>query len=494
MPFSTRWAHRFHRLRWKLTFFYLLTTLLVLIALELLGGLLLLFGLTTSPMTGFAFQVGTVAQNIGANFLGPFANRAALSEALNEWRHDSGIEFQGFVVVIDPTGQVLAAAGDHPPTPGTHLSSHIPASVQRLLREAFTHDPSTVTNQTTSSWQSNGTIYLVAPVVSEHHIRGALLVEAHQVQVFSSTFWKSAPMLLPYISSSLLFFFVGTGAVGLAFGMVTARSLIRRIRRILASAEVWGQGDFSAFVEDTSADELGQLAQRLNRMAQEFHDLLHTRQELATLQERNRLARELHDSVKQHVFALSIWIRNTKTLIGHDEKAAQAQLAEAEQAIRQTQQELTALIRALRPMALTGHDLSQGLQEYGQSWQKQTGIRVAFEVNGKREIAPAIEEAFFRIAQEALANVARHSRAHLVTLQLDIGPEMRLTISDNGCGFDVRRVDRPGVGLASMRERMDALHGHIEIHSQPGRGTSITVRCAQPPEYEPNDMVTKESR
>lgn len=173
---STRFAQRFHRLQWKLALFYMLTTLLVLIALELVGALLLLFGLTMSPTAGFAFQVGTVAQNVGANFLGPFANRAALGEALSEWRQNSGTSFEGFVVVVDPAGRVLAEAGDRPPTTGTPLPPQLPASVQRLLREAFTHDPSTVTNQTTVIWQDNGTVYIAAPVVSEHRIRGAVLV------------------------------------------------------------------------------------------------------------------------------------------------------------------------------------------------------------------------------------------------------------------------------------------------------------------------------
>lgn len=494
MPFSTRFAQRFHRLRWKLTFFYLITTLLVLIALELVGVLLLLFGLTLSPTTGFAFQVGTVAQNVGANFLGPFANRAALGEALNEWRWDSGIKFEGFVVVVDPAGGVLASAGDHPPAPGTHPTPHFPASVQRLLREAFTHDPSTVTNQTTATWQENGTVYLVAPVVSEHHIRGALLVEARQVQLLSPALWKSAPTFLLYAGSSLLLFFVGTGTVGLAFGIVTARGLVRRIRRILDSVEKWSQGEFSTFVEDAYADELGQLAQRLNHMAHQLHDLLHTRQILATLQERNRLARELHDSVKQEVFALSIWLRNTRALIGRDEEAAKQQLSEAEQVIRQTQLELTSLIRELRPVALDGKGLAQALQDYVLTWRERTNIIATFEVDGEQEIAPAIEGAFFRIAQEALANVARHSQASLVTLRLDISTEVSLSISDNGCGFDIRQVGEPGVGLASMRERVDALHGQIEIHSQKGLGTTITVRCKQQLERELCDTMTREER
>lgn len=479
MPFVTRFAQRFHQLRWKLTFSYLITTLLALIVLGLAGGLLLLFGLLFSPAAGFAFQVGTVAQNVSANFLGPFANRAALSDALDGWYHDSGTEFEGTIFVVDPTGMVLASAGDRPLAPGTYPTPNFPANVQQLLQETFTRDPSTVSNQTTATRQENNTTYLVAPIVSEQHIRGALLVEAHQVQLISPTLWKSAPTIFLYASGSLLFFFVGAGTIGLASGIVTARSLTRRIRRILDSAEKWSQGEFSTFVDDASTDELGQLAQRLNLMAHQLQDLLYTRQVLATLQERNRLARDLHDSVKQEIFALSIWLRNTRALIGRDEEAAKQQLTEAEKVIRQTQMELASLISELRPVALDGKDLAQALRDYVQTWRTQTNIDASIVVNGKQEIAPAIEGTFFRIAQEALTNVARHSQASLVTLQLDINAIVSLSIRDNGCGFDTRHISKPGVGLASMRERMDALQGQIEIQSQKGQGTTIIVQCKQ---------------
>jgi signal transduction histidine kinase len=494
MSFSGRFAQRFRRLQWKLAFFYILTTLLVLFALELAGALLLLFGLTMFPLNGFAFQVGIVAQNVGANFLGPFANRAALDGALRDWRQNSGISFEGYVVVVDSAGRVLAAAGDQPPVPDTSLSSQLPESVQQLLREAFVHDPSTVTKQTTAISENNGTDYIVAPVVSERRIRGALLVKARQVQIFSPALWKAFPTFLLYAGGSLLIFFIGAGVVGVAFGVATARSLVHRIRRILASVEQWSRGEFSTFVEDASSDELGQLAQRLNLMAHQLHDLLYTRQALAALQERNRLARELHDSVKQEVFALSIWLRNARALIGRDEEAAKQQLSEAERVIRQTQLELTSLIRELRPVALSGKVLARALQDYVQTWREQTGIRAILEVHGEQEVVAAIEEAFFRIAQEALANVARHSQASLVTLRLDVGPGVRLSISDDGCGFDVERAGATGVGLASMRERVEELHGQIEIQSQPGQGTTITVRCAQQPEGEPCETMTGDER
>jgi signal transduction histidine kinase len=492
VKFLTRFIRRFRRLQWKLTLFYTLTTVLILSALEIIFALLLL-GFVTLNTTGLlAAQIGTVAQNIGVNFTGPFANRAALAEALREWRQGSGTEFQGYLAVIAPDGHVLVGVGDHAPVEGADLRSALPSSVQQQLLHAFASHPSPASTLVTSTSEEKGITSLVAPIMSEQKIRGALLVRAQHVQFHSSDLWSYAPSFLLYAGGSLLIFFVGAGFVGLVFGVVTAHSLVRRIRRILTSVDGWSQGDFSLVVHDTSQDELGQLAQRLNTMAGQLHTLLHTRQDLAQLQERNRLARELHDSVKQQVFALSIWVRNTKALIGRDEEAARFQLTEAEQVIRQTQRELTALIRELRPVALEGKNLAQALRDYLSHWQEQTGISAALEVSGEDQVSPAIEEAFFRIAQEALANVARHSQASLVALQLEVGEVVTLSISDNGCGFEEKLVHQQGVGLSSMRERMHALHGSIEIQSTKGKGTTIVVQCEQQQKRRTLDPLVRE--
>ncbi|EFH80323.1 integral membrane sensor signal transduction histidine kinase [Ktedonobacter racemifer DSM 44963] len=479
VKFPTRFFRRFRRLQWKLTIFYTLSTVLVLSLLEIITALLLL-GFVTANATGLlATQVGIAGQNIGSNFTGPLVNRATLSQALKEWRQGSGTEFQGFIAALDSSGHVLAAFGDHAPAENSDLLRAVSPGIQQQIREALAVTPATVTNLSTSTYEEKGTVSIVAPMVSEQKIRGVLLVIAQHVQFHSDNLWEYAPAFLFYGGGSLLIFFVGAGIIGLVFGVVTAHGLVRRLKRILASVDGWGRGDFSTLVLDTSNDELGQLALRLNHMAEQLRDLLHTRQSLAQLQERNRLARELHDSVKQQIFALSIWVRNTKGLIGHDEEAARQQINEAEQVIRQTQQELTALIRELRPVALSDKNLAQALQEYAHTWQKQTGISVTFEGSEAQLASPNIEEAFFRIAQEALTNVARHSQASAVTLRLAVGEVVTLSISDNGRGFDVRQANQQGVGLSSMRERIQALRGHIEIQSEEGQGTMITLQCEQ---------------
>ncbi len=148
--------------------------------------------------------------------------------------------------------------------------------------------------------------------------------------------------------------------------------------------------------------------------------------------------------------------------------------------MRQAQQELTSLIRELRPTALEGKGLAAALRELATEWTQQTGIvaNLRADAEGTQTLPLSIEEALFRIAQEALANVARHSKATLVQMQLVIADEtVTLSITDNGQGFETTSKGGMGVGLLSMRERMKALGGDARIESAPGKGTTISAYC-----------------
>jgi NarL family two-component system sensor histidine kinase LiaS len=260
--------------------------------------------------------------------------------------------------------------------------------------------------------------------------------------------------------------------VGTLTGLVVTRGLTRRLHTITRVATAWSGGDFQVAIRDTSRDELGRLAQDLNRMAEQVRTLLITQQELAVIEERNRLARDLHDSIKQNVFAAALLIGAARAYLPPDTLPAQTYLADAEALAEQTRQELTALIRELRPARLDDKGLVIALRGYTEDWSRRMGIAVALRVQGERIIALDIEEALFRVAQEALANIARHSGAEHVTIQLAWdGAQVRLTISDDGAGFDVAHAKGRGIGLASMRERMAAHNGTLKISSATGATT-----------------------
>jgi NarL family two-component system sensor histidine kinase LiaS len=299
--------------------------------------------------------------------------------------------------------------------------------------------------------------------------------------LFLSIFWNN-------FQASGVYFILLASAVGTLTGLLITRNVTRRLRRITQAAEAWSKGEFAVEVRDPTRDEIGQLGQDLNGMAEQLHTLLATREELAVVEERNRLARDLHDSIKQNVFATALLVGAARTHLPPDTQPAQSYLAEAEALAEQTRQELTALIRELRPARLADKGLVVVLRDYAEDWSRRMGIAVAMHVQGERATALDVEEALFRVAQEALANVARHSRAMHVTIYLIWeGALVRLTIADDGIGFDVAHANGRGVGLASMRERLAAHNGSLHIASGPGATTveaTILLPSAEKPAQE----------
>jgi NarL family two-component system sensor histidine kinase LiaS len=268
--------------------------------------------------------------------------------------------------------------------------------------------------------------------------------------------------------------------IGVVTGAIISANLRIRVMRIARSAEAWSQGDFSATIHDRAGDELGQLARDLNRMAEQIQTLLLSRQALAVVEERNRLARDLHDTVKQQVFANALLVRAARKQLARDPNVAEAHLIEAEELANQTQQELIELIRALRPAALADQGLVAVLRSYGEDWSRQMGIAVDMRVRGARTTPLDIEDALLRVAQEALANVARHSGAREAHIELAWDRvQVSLIVRDDGGGFDLAHAAGKGLGMASMRERVEAVGGTLRLSSS-SSGTTVEaiVPCA----------------
>jgi signal transduction histidine kinase len=172
-----------------------------------------------------------------------------------------------------------------------------------------------------------------------------------------------------------------------------------------------------------------------------------------------------------------------RELVAQNPAAAEAHLAEAERLGRQAQGELAALIRQLRPAALEGKGLVSALQEYLADWSRQTGIACELRLQGERPLPLTIEQALYRVTQEALSNASRHSQASAVEIHLGWKPAaVTLSIADNGCGFSPANGRPPsGIGLQSMRERVEILGGRLEIVSQPGIQITATIPLPNQP-------------
>jgi signal transduction histidine kinase len=262
--------------------------------------------------------------------------------------------------------------------------------------------------------------------------------------------------------------------VGALFGRLASRGLRKRLATLSAASQAWSMGDFSVSPRDRSGDEIGELTRNLSGMAEQLQTLIYTNDELARMEERNHLARDLHDTVKQQTYAARLQLTAAKNLLGSDPTAAAGHIDTALQLNRETQQELKHVIDELRPAALQGKGLAEALKEYADRWQEHTGIKVEMVVSGERSLPLDMEQALYRVLQEAFSNIARHAKAD--TVSLSMSPEgVTLIVADNGRGFDVDAVSPNSYGLAGMRGRLSEVGGTLEVESMPNEGTTITA-------------------
>ena len=265
------------------------------------------------------------------------------------------------------------------------------------------------------------------------------------------------------------------GVFGTGFGFLTARSFTRRLKALTQASESWSRGEFAVATGDTSDDEIGRLSLALESMTIDLEDLMQSRQDLAALEARNRVARDLHDSVKQQVFAASLQVDTARALDGA--AGSDDHLGRANELLSQAHKELDVLIHELRPAMLEGRGLTDALREHATGWSRGSGIPVDVRVRAERETPPEVEKALFRVTQEALTNVARHSGACHAVVDLAFRDHaVVLRISDDGRGFDPAGK-HAGYGLRSMRERLAKLGGKVRVESAPGQGTSIVCSC-----------------
>lgn len=216
--------------------------------------------------------------------------------------------------------------------------------------------------------------------------------------------------------------------------------------------------------------------ERRERQAAAFREqLLRQTAEAATREERNRLARELHDSIKQQLFSISV---SAAAARARSESAGSTTdpLGDIQRSAHEAQVEMRALLQQLRPAPLESVGLVEALRDQCEAVRYRTGAAVTVdigELSSDELLPPGTQEAIFRIAQEALANVARHARAHTVSLDLRrAGMTMLLEVRDDGQGFEIASA-RGGMGLGNVRERARALGGSAEIVSAPGAGTTV---------------------
>ena len=196
--------------------------------------------------------------------------------------------------------------------------------------------------------------------------------------------------------------------------------------------------------------------------------------------ERRRIAREMHDQFGEQLTALGQRIRMLKEAAGGRADLAE-KIAALEQVAQQLDRDVDHLVWELRPTALDDLGLRAALANYVQNWSTRVGISATLHTSGLMDdrLSSEAETALYRIAQEALTNVAKHARAQNVGVILERRTDqVLLIVEDDGVGFEPGVAERPaqGFGLVGMQERAGLVGATLEIESSAGRGTTVFVR------------------
>ena len=220
----------------------------------------------------------------------------------------------------------------------------------------------------------------------------------------------------------------------------------------------------AVLAEHESRTKLAQAHRRLRKYALQIENQ-------ATLQERNRIAREIHDSVGHYLTAQSIQLENTALFLTQDLTKASNYLSKARQLGRSALTNIRSSVATLQNNPQPEVSIAQLIADF----QSNTNIHIGDRLNLLSPLPNEIKISLFRITQEALTNITKHSQATKVDLRLEsTGRQVLLSIQDNGRGFDPSK-NTTGFGLQSMKERTAALQGKFAIVSEQNQGTRIKI-------------------
>ena len=231
---------------------------------------------------------------------------------------------------------------------------------------------------------------------------------------------------------------------------------------------------------DSSPEQLSSLAALGNQigMAVDNARLYEHAEESAAAAERNRLARDLHDAVSQTLFSVSLIAEVLPRIYARDPGQGAQRLEELRQLTRGALAEMRTLLLELRPAALAEANLNDLLKQLGEAVTGRARIPVEVTTEDAGTLPTDVRVALYRIAQEALNNVAKHSGAARATVSLSALDEtdgLRLAIQDDGTGFDPNAAGTGQLGLGIMRERAEAIKASLVITSAPGQGTTVSA-------------------
>lgn len=399
----------------------------------------------------------------------------------------------GTAEILDGEGVVIAQSGRRATFERAAGWTHAAEAARRRAAVTLVHG-------------GQGTVVAAAPLRTAPWV---VVVRQDQAETFAEARRLRRAML--WLGPTLL-------ALALVFAWGAARSVRRPLALLTQAAERIASGDLEQPIPRLPEDEVGRLGRSLEGMrvalkasldeiasanlaleervearTRELQDLYRELQERerwreellrkvisAQEDERKRLARELHDETSQTLSALAMKIETA--LAASPPGTLRDRLVEARALTVRTLDELHRLIFDLRPSVLDDLGLLSAIRWYAERHLEPLGIIVQFEASGfERRLRPELETALFRVAQEAITNIAKHAGADTVLIQcLERDGRVTIEIEDDGKGFVPESLPPPaarerGLGLLGMRERVELFGGTIELDSAPGQGTRVKV-------------------
>jgi signal transduction histidine kinase len=283
--------------------------------------------------------------------------------------------------------------------------------------------------------------------------------------------------------------------IGLLAAYALATLFTRPIWKLVEMTKAIGRGDLEWRAPVWANDEIGELGTAFNTMSaelgkswkeikrkEEVRTRLLERVISAQEEERRRIARELHDETGQSLTSLALGLQALETVEQPGE--VKARTAELRSLVAKTLEEVHLLARGLRPSILDDLGLVAALERYFKGYEAATGLHIDFYAQGLdgRRLPPHLETALYRIAQEALTNVAKHAQARNVSVLLERrGGSLVGVVEDDGGGFDMNTVKHsrengPGLGLIGIEERVSLLGGTLTVESRPEMGTTVVLK------------------
>ncbi|WP_411345257.1 sensor histidine kinase [Paenibacillus sp. WLX1005] len=278
--------------------------------------------------------------------------------------------------------------------------------------------------------------------------------------------------------------------IGALFGLYHSLRLKMRIDKLRETLLMWEKGSWSQTAPEWGSDEWTRLGEQMDRIGKKWGDQISSLQRLSTnnaqlaeqarvsaiIEERQRLARELHDAVSQQLFAISMTATAVGRTFDKDPDRAKRQVQLIEEMSSVAQSEMRALLLHLRPVYLEGKRLYQGISELVLELQTKIPMDIVLDMDEDLRLVKGVENHLFRIVQEALSNTLRHAKANRMEIRiLQKVDAVRVTLRDDGVGFDLDETKQTSYGLSTMRERVNEVGGTIQYITAPGKGTRIEI-------------------